>query len=157
MSAPIILAVSRDYGYVLLTATGSLILQLWLGHRAASARRAAKIPHPQQEVHPRSAVSKTDPGVSPAEHAFNCAQRAYANFVDAYPAFLTGLFIGGLQYPKVASGLGVFWVVNRVVYSRGYSNPAKPFGTGRFIGGGHMLGLLSLWGLVGSMGVGMLR
>ncbi len=62
------------------------------------------------------------------------------------------LLVAGLKFPLLASGLGVAWLVFRVVYMFGYVRRDKTKGQGRVPGlmyGVPQLGLAVLSGLVG--------
>ncbi|KAI9830084.1 MAG: hypothetical protein M1826_005077 [Phylliscum demangeonii] len=126
---PYVLELSTDIGYVALTAVSSLVLTNWMTYWVGGYRSLAKVPYPAAYASNESA--QTDPKL----YAFNCAQRAHSNTVDAYPGFLLSLALGGLQFPKVAAGLGMAWIVARVMYANGYAN-GKPGdnGAGRRIG-----------------------
>lgn len=64
----------------------------------------------------------------------DCAQRAHANFLEHYPAFLIGLLGSGIRYPVTASTVGLIWGASRVLYLYGYTRRDKVKGEGRRLG-----------------------
>ncbi|KAG7288789.1 hypothetical protein NEMBOFW57_005147 [Staphylotrichum longicolle] len=58
----------------------------------------------------------------PKAFAFNCAQRAHANFTENLTPFLGALLVSGLQYPVFAASLGAVWTVGRVLFALGYTS-----------------------------------
>lgn len=76
--------------------------------------------------------------------------------MESYPAFLSSLLLSGLRWPRVAAGLGVVWVMGRVLYARGYTNEGKGNvdGRGRWDGGGFAVAAVSQ--VVLGVGVGVL-
>lgn len=119
-------------------------------------------PHQMTPWDPSKTASSTatDPAadeVAKKQYLFNCAQRGHANFLESYPGALAGILIGGLQYPIVASTIGGLWLVSRIVYSIGYTDPSRMDGKGRLRGLSHILFLLGLYGLTGMVGYNLLR
>jgi glutathione S-transferase len=108
-------------------------------------RRAAKIPYPNAYATPQEAKA------NPAAHTFNCAQRAHAQFMEHAPQTMLYMLVAGLEYPNATVGLGVGWLVFRVLYLYGYVYQDKPAGTGRYLGAGYYFAQAGLWGLVGAM------
>lgn len=130
--APVVAAgftVAPEFGYVVLTASASVILTQWQMFQVAFQRRRSGLKYPKMYEDAEDSL-------------FNCYQRAHQNTLESYPAFLTLLVISGLAYPITASVFGMLWVVGRVVYSLGYytGDPSK-----RFRGAFHNFGL---WGLL---------
>ncbi|KAI9789799.1 MAG: hypothetical protein M1835_001434 [Candelina submexicana] len=150
MSATITLP--SDYGYVILTTFSTFIISAWHSQRTASFRKAAKIPYPTPYASVEVAA-KDD-----AAYAFNCAQRAHANFDENYAPVLAAMLISGIRYPFASSVLGGFWAVNRVVYAVGYRRREwGRNGNGRLYGYvGHMLAQLALYGMTAWTGWSML-
>ncbi|KAL1605227.1 hypothetical protein SLS60_004771 [Paraconiothyrium brasiliense] len=135
--------VPADYGYVLFSIVSTFLTGTILGMRVGSFRKAAKVPYPFEYA------SYEQVQTAPAERkaqllAFNAAQRGHQNFGENHLSTVGSLLICGLSQPKVAAGLGVFWSVNRILYSIGYTNWNQN-GKGRYAGG---LGLLVQYGLV---------
>jgi glutathione S-transferase len=94
-------------------------------------------------------------------YLFNCAQRAHYNFLENYPAALSGMLISGLVYPRYAAAAGALWVLGRVIYALGYTRRSawNVRGEGRFSAGGFYVAATSQVGLlvlVGKMGWDML-
>ena len=116
------------YGYVVLTAVGSLFVNMWMAFNVGKARKQYSIKYPTM--------------YSPDNDKFNCIQRAHQNTLESYPQFLLLLMIGGLQYPRFAAGAGVVALLGRIAYAKGYytGDPEKRrWGTFGYIG---ILGLL---------------
>ena len=55
------------------------------------------------------------------------ANRVHVNMLEWLPMFLAGLWLFAIYWSElVAAGLGVVWIVGRLVYSAGYmADPAK--------------------------------
>ena len=100
-----------NYGYVLLAAASSFILNTWHSANTGKYRKAAKIPYPAAYA----PSSRTDEDA----HKFNCAQRAHANFIENQPSMLGALLLAGLKFPITSAILGVAWTVSRYLYMVG--------------------------------------
>ncbi|TVY30799.1 Microsomal glutathione S-transferase [Lachnellula hyalina] len=95
------MAIAPDYGYVLLAATSTFIVNILHMLNTGAYRKAAKISYPAAYA----PSSRTDADA----HRFNCAQRAHANYIENQVSTLGALFIAGLSYPRVAAGMGLGW------------------------------------------------
>ncbi|KAJ8026457.1 Microsomal glutathione S-transferase 3 [Holothuria leucospilota] len=117
----------KDYGYVLLVGSGSIFVMGWLGHNVGKARKKFDVPYPTM--------------YSDDKPLFNCHQRAHQNAVENYPMFLFNLLVSGLEYPRLAAGLGAVYVISRISYAKGYytGDPEKR--------------LRGIYGLIGSIGL----
>lgn len=96
----------EGYGYVLLTATGSCFVNMWMAINVGRARKQYKVEYPKM--------------YSEDNNTFNCIQRAHQNTLESYPQFLLLLLLGGFQYPKISAGAGVVYLLGRIAYASGY-------------------------------------
>jgi len=94
------------YGFVVLTAVGSVLLLTWKAMKVGMARDEFKVPYPLM--------------YSPESTSFNCVQRAHQNTLENYPQFLLALLIGGLEMPYFCTFGGCIWIMGRICYARGY-------------------------------------
>lgn len=126
--APSALVLPPRFGLVLLTAAASVVLTQWQGFQVGKQRRNCGLKYPKMYEDTEISV-------------FNCYQRAHQNTLEAYPAYLTLLVLGGLGFPLTSAILGLVWVVGRLLYSLGYytGDPSK-----RMRGVFHVFGLLGL-------------
>jgi glutathione S-transferase len=67
---------------------------------------------------------KTNPGA----YTFNCAQRAYANFLENAPQTMVSMLVAGLAYPTLTAALGLGWLFSRVLNLVGYVYSGKDKG-----------------------------
>ena len=69
-----------------------------------------------------------------AAYLFQCAQRSHVTYLEHQPLVLTTLLISGLKFPLLASGSALIWCAGRIIYARGYVDPAKGAGEGQVEG-----------------------
>ncbi|MCJ1436399.1 hypothetical protein MMC27_005778 [Xylographa pallens] len=91
------LTVPREYGYVLLAAASTSVLNLWLGLYVGNYRKAARVPYPN------AYATATEAAASKEKYLFNCAQRSHAQFLEQLPPFLVTLLVSGLKYPVLSA------------------------------------------------------
>jgi len=101
-----VIGIPNGYGYVVLTAIGSVFLVTWKAIKVGQARQEHKVPYP--------AMYSLD------NVAFNCIQRAHQNTLENYPQFLALLLIGGLEMPYFCTLGGMIWICGRIAYAQGY-------------------------------------
>jgi len=140
------ITIDPSYGYVLLAATSTFILNALHMQNTGHYRKLAKVAYPAAYA----PLSRTDAEA----HRFNCAQRAHANYIENQVSTLGSLFVAGLMYPRVAAGMGFGWSVCRWLYMKGYSEGAEG-GKGRYRGIAYMAFQVGLLGLSGWTGFAM--
>jgi len=121
--APVVL--DSNYGYVILAACSTFVLNAIHSINTGKYRKAAKIAYPAAYA----PSSRTDPEA----HRFNCAQRAHANYTENQPTLLGSLLLAGIRFPITSAIMGVAWSVCRYLYMAGYSEGAE-HGKGRYRG-----------------------
>ncbi|KAH8909048.1 MAPEG family protein [Coniochaeta sp. PMI_546] len=104
-----------EYGYVLLAATSSYFVNFYHIILTSKARKASGIKYPA--AYATNEVAEKDPKA----FAFNCTQRAHANFTENLTPFVVSLLVAGLRFPVVAAGMGAAWSVSRMLYAYGYA------------------------------------
>ena len=79
--------------------------------RCVQARKAHNCPYPNLYL----------PADAPGAAAYNCVQRAHANFLEALP--IAALLIGTTYTaaPRLAVGMAALWLAGRVAYQHGYT------------------------------------
>lgn len=123
IQSKILEALPTDYGFVVLTAVGSVFVNWWLAFNVMKARKEHNVKYPAL--------------YSPDNEKFNCVQRAHQNTLETYPQFLILLTFGGLQYPKISAGAGAVYLLGRIAYALGYytGDPEKRrWGSFGFVG-----------------------
>ncbi|KAK5118331.1 hypothetical protein LTR62_002844 [Meristemomyces frigidus] len=171
VAAPV---VPKEFGWVVVATASTCFLGLWHGVRIGSFRKAAGVPYPK--VYAESTeLASAEPEQKKKMYLFNCAQRAHVamthkfswsrqlltqllqqNYLENHPSVMITMLIAGLRYPLWSAGLGLFWMVSRVIYAVGYTRADKTKGEGRLYGSGFWLAQLGLFGLAGWTGVKML-
>jgi len=148
---PYTLTMPDRYGYVVFIALGlTPVLSFMQGNVVAGARKAASVPYPNAYASHEKAKENPD------AYKFNCAQRAHANLLENMPQTIAFMLFAGLEYPTAAAGLGVGWVVFRILYAFGYVTSAKKNGAGRLYGSGFWFMQAGLWALCMATAVKML-
>ncbi|KAH6854264.1 hypothetical protein B0I37DRAFT_25328 [Chaetomium sp. MPI-CAGE-AT-0009] len=114
-----------DYGYVLLAATSTAVVNIVHGFLTSRTRKAAGIKYPNAYASAEQAEK------DPRAFSFNCAQRAHNNFTENLTPFLAGLLVAGLKYPVFAGSLGGVWSLARIMFAIGYTSNGPQ---GRIVG-----------------------
>ena len=106
------------YRWVAVVTILALLTYFWMGIQVAGARRKSGIAAPAMTGDP--ILERTI--------------RVHYNTLEWLPMFLPGLWLFAIYGSvPVAAGLGVVWIVGRILYARGYvADPAKR-GTGFLI------------------------
>lgn len=106
----------EQYAYVTIVTALALLVYFWMSLRVAGARRTSGIAAPCMTGDP----------------VLERAVRVQSNTLEWLPIFLPSLWLfhlfWGVQDPSglIASGLGVVWIVGRIVYAVGYTaDPQK--------------------------------
>ncbi|KAL2136778.1 hypothetical protein VTI74DRAFT_1430 [Chaetomium olivicolor] len=110
-----VITLPQEYGYVLAAATSTFFVNTFHSFLTSSHRKAANVKYPTTYVSTEQAEK------DPKAYAFNCAQRAHANFTESLTPFLGALLVSGLKYPVYAAALGAVWSISRIVYALGYT------------------------------------
>src|SRR6185436_15186455 len=89
----------------------ALLVYLYMGVQVARARGKCGI----------------EPPAMTGDPMLERANRVQVNTLEWLPLFLAGLWLFALYWDeRVAAGLGLVWIVGRLLYSRGYmADPAK--------------------------------
>lgn len=100
-----------QYSWTAIVTIGALLVYIGLGLQVAKARGTSGIEAPAMTGHP----------------VLERAVRVHVNTLEWLPIFLTALWLFAIYWnQKVAAGLGVVWIVGRLLYSSGYmADPAK--------------------------------
>uniref|UniRef100_A0A8C2UEP2 Microsomal glutathione S-transferase 3 n=1 Tax=Coturnix japonica TaxID=93934 RepID=A0A8C2UEP2_COTJA len=115
---------SKEYGFVILTGAAGFILVTHLAVNVSKARKKYNV-----EVS------------SPFHITFFLIFR-----LEVYPSFLFFLATGGIYHPRISTGLGVAWILGRILYAHGYytGDPKN-----------RMRGAVSSAALIGLVGAGV--
>ncbi|KAK0122012.1 hypothetical protein ONS95_010276 [Cadophora gregata] len=135
-----------NYGYVLLAAASTFVMNAIHTVNTGNYRKAAKVPYP--------AAYAPDTRTDDAAVKFNCAQRAHAHFIENQVTALGSLILAGLRFPLTAAVFGLGWSVSRYFYMTGYCKGGT--GKGRYNGITFWLFQLGLLGLTGYNGLAMI-
>ncbi|KAK2612918.1 hypothetical protein QQS21_001029 [Conoideocrella luteorostrata] len=119
---PFILELSSQFGLVLAAATSTFFVNTLHVIRTSSLRKASGVKYPNAYASAEQADKDKH------AYAFNCAQRAHANFTENHTSLLGALLISGLHFPYAAAVLGTGWSVSRILYLNGYTGQAGPPG-----------------------------
>ncbi|KAH8924346.1 microsomal glutathione S-transferase 3 [Atractiella rhizophila] len=122
------LSLPAEYPWVILVGgLAGLVVEWQRFIVVGGARQRAGVPYPL-------AYAPAD-DKRPEAIAFNCAQRANQNMLEALPAFYFSLAFAGLKHPRLAAVFGTLFVVGRIFYTIGYATgvPKKRYsGLGGF-------------------------
>lgn len=101
----------QPHSYVAIVTILALIVYFWMGLRVAGARRKTGIAAPAMTGDP----------------LLERNVRVQANTLEWLPIFLPALWLFAIYWNDlVAAGLGVVWIVGRILYATGYvADPAK--------------------------------
>jgi glutathione S-transferase len=121
-------SIPSAYGLVLFVASSTFIFStiqsICIG---STIRPLAKILYPQLYATPEHAAA------DPVVFAYNCAQRAHANYVENLFPTIGSMLVAGFNYPLVAGCMGVGWLSCRLIYFYNYTRvrsgtvvPEKP-------------------------------
>jgi len=101
----------QPHSYVALVTVAALLTYVWMGVRVGQARAKCGIAAP---------AMSGDPVLE--RHI-----RVHYNTLEWLPTFLAGLWLFAIYWNDlIAAGLGVVWIVGRVVYALGYvADPKK--------------------------------
>ncbi|KAK3491371.1 hypothetical protein B0T13DRAFT_450862 [Neurospora crassa] len=132
----ITLTLPDEYGYVLLATVSTFFANSFHSINTGRQRKAAGVKYPVAYA-PQEVAEK-----DPKAFAFNCAQRAHANFTENLTPAIGAMLIAGLKYPVLAGALGGLWSLTRVLYTIGYTKKG-PQGRTKF-GIASSLSLLAL-------------
>lgn len=101
----------QTHAYVAIVTLLAILTYFWMGLQVAGARRKCGIDAPCMTGDP--VLERTI--------------RAHVNTLEWLPIFLPSLWLFALYWNDlVAAGLGVVWILGRIVYQRGYViDPAK--------------------------------
>ena len=106
------------YAYVAVVTLLALLVYFWMGIQVAGARGKSGIQAPAMTGDPL--LERTI--------------RAHYNTLEWLPLFLVPLWLFAMFWDeRIAAGLGVVWIVGRILYQRGYVAEAGKRSTGFLI------------------------
>ncbi len=108
----------QAYALVAIVTLVSLLLYVYMSLRVGQGRARFDVPAPAMHGHPD----------------FERLVRVQANTLEWLPIYLVSLWLFALFWDsRVAAGLGVVWIIGRVLYMVGYSREAGARSTGFLI------------------------
>lgn len=101
----------QAYAHVAIVTLLAVLAYFWMGLQVAGARRKSGIDAPAQTGDPL--LERTI--------------RAHINTLEWMPIFLPSLWLFAIYWDaEIAAGLGLAWIIGRIVYQRGYvADPKK--------------------------------
>ena len=107
--------VMKSYALVGIVTLLSLLLYVYMGVRVGQGRAKFGVAAPATHGHPD----------------FERLFRVHANTLEWLPIYLVSLWLFALYWDSlVAAGLGLIWIVGRILYMTGYSKAAAARSTG---------------------------
>ena len=98
------------------------------------------------------AAAKPNPsprqGVHDKADEFNRVQRGHQNMLESISSVIAATAVGGLRYPRVATGFALAYCVGNFFYLQGYSDMSKDVKGARYT---HPLAALKMIGMLGSV------
>ncbi|XAR73626.1 Glutathione transferase [Bertholletia excelsa] len=136
----------KEYGYVVLTLVLYCFLNFWMAFQVGKARKKYKVFYPT--LYALESENKD-------AKLFNCVQRGHQNSLEMMPIFFMLMIVGGLKHPLICASLGLFHVVGRFFYFKGYASgdPQNRLGLGKFA----FLSVMGLMLCTISCGISFLR
>lgn len=122
----------QAHAYVALVTLLTVLVYLWMGIEVGRARGKAGIEAPAMTGDPR----------------FERTIRAHINTLEWLPIFLPSLWLFAMYWDaKIAAGIGLVWLIGRILYFRGYVAEASKRSMGFLIQA--LAGLVLLLGALG--------
>jgi len=107
-----------EHGLTALVTILAMLVFFWMSLQVARARSKSGIKAPAMTGDPQ----------------LERAVRVHYNTLEWLPIFLTGLWLFAIYWnERVAAGLGIVWIIGRIVYSTGYMADPKKRSTGFMI------------------------
>eukprot|EP00455_Lapot_gusevi_P041287 TRINITY_DN4772_c0_g1_i2.p1 TRINITY_DN4772_c0_g1~~TRINITY_DN4772_c0_g1_i2.p1 ORF type:complete len:152 (+),score=48.72 TRINITY_DN4772_c0_g1_i2:75-530(+) len=117
-------SLSKDFGYVMLTAAAIGFQCLLTGFSLGKARKLTGVKYPDMGYCKHGLEEKD-------WTLINNYQRAHYNYVESVATILTFLVLSGLLYPCFAASCGLAYIVGRLAYTWGYQSSGPK---GRMVG-----------------------
>eukprot|EP01097_Dermamoeba_algensis_P002174 TRINITY_DN1869_c0_g1_i1.p1 TRINITY_DN1869_c0_g1~~TRINITY_DN1869_c0_g1_i1.p1 ORF type:complete len:178 (-),score=15.30 TRINITY_DN1869_c0_g1_i1:607-1140(-) len=157
------LTVSSDFGWCIVTSALMGFQCVLTGFTVGSYRRKffnknffkTNFPELKEEEYPEGGYPDMGSGRYAAKLShgdwvtFNNAQRAHYNYIEGLVPAVSLELLAGLFYPRLATVLGVTYMIGRTLYARGYvSNGSRGRRLGVAVLDLALIGLLgaTLWG-----------